>query len=146
MILANEEGKVIRVLNAVATGVTAQYSTALDMSPFDEAIFYVMFGTIADGTPTVKLQESVDAAFTSPLDIEGSSISVTPTTHNNKVAVLNIARPLKRYVRVAIVRSGTTGQVIDGVLAVQYSGTGPVTHDTSVLGAKMFGNPKEGTA
>jgi hypothetical protein len=146
MNVAIETTKVTRVGNAVVAGTTAQYSSAVDMTGYEEVLFVAAFGTVTDGTPTVKVQVAVDAAFTSPIDVKGSSVSVTPTTHNNKVAVVTVKRPSKTFVRLAVMRSGSTGQVIDGILAFQFRGKGVETQSTSVLATKTLVAPEEGTA
>lgn len=144
----SEGEKVIRVMNAVAAGTTAQNSTGVDTQGFEGVKFYTSFGTITSGAATsVNLaQSSDDGSSDAYADLTGSSITVADDD-DNQVVVHDIFRPRERYVRVEIARA-TQNSVIDGVIAVLYGASKlPTTDDTTtVVGREVYASPAEGTA
>lgn len=140
--------EILRSMNAVAAGTTTQNGTGVDCSDCDGVLFVAGFGTItASAVTSLKAQQSSDDASADDYtDIAGSAQSVTPSTHDNKSVVLDIFRPLKRYVRPVIVR-GTANAVIDGILAIKYNlRKQPASTHASIAAAKSLVSPAEGTA
>lgn len=144
---ANTE-KVIRVMNAVAAGQTAQTSSAIDTKGFDGVKIYSAFGAITAGAATsVKVQQSSDdASADAYADLLGTSVTVADDD-DNQVVVHDIYRPRERYLKVVISRA-TQNAVIDGIIAVLYSATkSPTTDDSStVVARETHVSPAEGTA
>lgn len=144
--------KVTRVMNAIAAGVTTpQTSTAVDMANFNGVRFIVSLGVgSASSVGQIKATQA-DTAGGSPVaftDIAGSGGTVfTPTTDDNKVWILDIYRPTRRYVKCVVIR-GTGNTVIDGIIAEQYAPKVlPKTDDTTtVLGRTLLVSPADGTA
>lgn len=141
----SKEIKVTRVMNGVAAGVTAQNSSSVDMQNFDSVMFVAMFGSITAGAVTSvnAAQSDDDSTFA---DLAGTGITVADSD-GDQVAVIDLERPVGRYVRCEISRA-TQNAVIDGVLAIQYRGrTKPTTHDVStVIASELHVSPDEGTA
>ena len=67
----------------IGIGATVN-GAAVDCAGFDEAMIVFDVGVVAaSGTIDTKIQESVDSAFTSPLDITGAVfVQVTPANDN----------------------------------------------------------------
>lgn len=144
---ANTE-KVIRVMNGVAAGTSAQTSSAIDMQGFDGVKIYSAFGAITSGAATsVKVQQSSDnASADAYADLLGTSVTVADDD-DNQVVVHDIYRPKERYLKVVISRA-TQNAVIDGIIAVLYGASKmPTTDDSStVVGRETHVSPAEGTA
>lgn len=144
---ANTE-KVIRVMNGVAAGTTAQTSSAIDTQGFDGVKIYSAFGAITSGAATsVKVQQSSDnASADAYADLLGTSVSVADDD-DNQVVVHDIYRPRERYLKVVISRA-TQNAVIDGIVAVLYGASKmPTTDDTTtVVARETHVSPAEGTA
>lgn len=143
---ANRE-KVIRVMNAVAAGTTAQTSSAVDTQGFDGVKFYTSFGAItADAVTSVEVQQSSDNSADTYVDLLGTNIAVAHDD-DNQVVVHDIYRPRERYLKVQINRA-TQNAVIDGVIAVLYGPNKmPTTDDAAtVVGRETHVSPAEGTA
>lgn len=142
-----ENNKVVRCSNAAAAAQTDVEATAVDMSGFQSVTFMVPFGTITAGAVTsIKAQQSDDNGSTDGWsDLEGTSVSVADDDDNG-VALLEISKPSKRYVR-CVVDRGTQNAVVDGVFAILSNPlSGPVTQHTTVIGAELHETPAEGTA
>lgn len=134
MIQITQEIKTTRVLNAVAAGQTTQNSSGVDCKDFDTAAFIIALGAItATGVVTVKAQQSSDDGNTDPYaDLIDASVAFADTD-GNKLAILEIAKPQKRYVRVSIARTAANS-ALDGVLALQGDAKAvPVAQDANTV-------------
>lgn len=140
---------VLRLSNAVAAGATASNSSSVDMLGWDGVFFIAAAGAItATAVSSVKAQQSSDNGSADDFtDIAGSSSpALTPATDDNKILLIDIYRPQKRYLRLSWVRS-TANTVIDGVFAIRYHGVvTPAALDATVKSLELFSNPPEGTA
>jgi hypothetical protein len=127
--------KVSRVSNAVAAGTTAVNCTSVDMAGFDSVAFYAAFGTLsATQVTSLKAQDSADNSTFA--DITGAVTANMADADSNKLLVLEVYRPLRRYVR-AVVQRATANAVVDSVTAVQRSAKKlPPTNDTTVSASK----------
>ncbi len=138
-------GKVTRVMNGVVAGTTEQLSSAVDMQDFDSCVFIAAFGAITSGAVTsLKVQASVDSAFTTPVDLIGCVSAAIADTDDNKLAMIEVYNlPDYRYLRLAVERA-TQNAVIDGVIAIQHSSRKqPTTHDgTTVSDALVSVSPR----
>lgn len=141
-------GKVTRVSNAVAAGVTDVTSSAIDMKGFDSCQFIVLLGAIVTAAVTsVKAQQSSDdGSADAYADLEGTGITVADDD-DNQMVVLDIDHPQERYLK-CIVDRATQNATVDGIIAIQYNAQKePVTHDaTTVVGSEYHHAPAEGTA
>ena len=144
----SKHGKVTRVMVGVAAGQATNNGDSVDMKGFDSVTFIALIGAIvATGTVTFKVQQSSDDGVADGFsDLEGTAISYM-ADDDNKMAVLEINCPLKRYVRPVLITATANG-TIDGVVAIQTKPSAePVTHDAStVLAAEFHHAPAEGTA
>jgi hypothetical protein len=140
-------GKFSRISNAVAAGQTTVTSSAVDMLGFDAVTAVYAFGSITTGAATsVKAQQSSDDGSADAYsDIEGSSITVLDS-YDNKLVLIEINNPQKRYVKFLVSRA-TQDSVVDGIFAIQ---TGaklePVTQPATVATSEYHLAPDEGTA
>lgn len=136
-------GKVTRVSNAVAAGQATTNCTSVDMKGFESVTFIVSVGTIvATGTVTIHAEQSTDNSTFA--DLKGTSIAYTDAD-DNKLAVLEITKPLERYVRCVVITATANG-TIDGVIAIQGAANEePVTNGSTVVGTEQHASPIEGT-
>lgn len=141
--------KVVRCKNAVSAGTTdITDATGVDVSGFEEVTFIVPFGAITgSGVQSVKAQQSDDdGSSDSYSDLAASSVTVADD-QDNKVAILSIRRPRKKYVKCVVLRA-TQNSAIDCIIAIlRHPRVSPVTQDTTVMAAsKELAGPSEGTA
>ena len=119
-----EESLVSRLVNATVAGttnITPQHG--VDMSNFDGVLFVCLMGTLTAGQVTkIKAQQSNDDGVADAYaDITGAETAAAADGDGNKVLILDVYKPLKRYV-LPIVERATQNAVIDGLIAVQYRG------------------------
>lgn len=139
--------KETRVLNATAVGIGNVNGSILDMQGFESVQFILLGGTITDGLLSIKAQDGNDPALADAADLAGT-LTTLQNADDNKAAVLDVVKPVKRYIRPVIVRGGATGAVIDGVIAIQYAArVEPVLNDAATVGAsKTVISPVDGVA
>ncbi len=138
---------IVRVMNAVAAGTgDTQDSSVLDMSGYDGVVFVAAFGTLTTNAVTdIRAQQGQASNLSDAADLAGTKVSLADTD-GNKVAVLDVYRPQERYVRCRVTRA-TANAVIDGIIAIQYSGSkAPITQGSTVAGIETHISPAEGTA
>jgi hypothetical protein len=128
----SKETKVVRVSNAVAAGTTVVNCTHVDTSGFENVTFLAAFGVIVAGAVTSVKAQQGDAADDSDMaDIDGAAADVADDA-DNKVAVLEVVRPTKKFVRLVISRA-TQNATIDDVEAILTGGRKlPVVPDSTV--------------
>lgn len=141
------EVKITRVMNAVAAGTTDQEGAVLDMSGYEGVMFVAAFGALtATQVTKIKAQQGALADGSDMADLAGTAVGPLADTDGNKLLVLDIYRPLERYVR-CVVDRGTANAVIDGVIAIQYSGrVKPVVQGSTVAFSEIHVSPDEGAA
>jgi hypothetical protein len=139
--------KVVRVMNGVAAGTTDQNGTGVDMTGFEGVAFVAALGAItASAVTSLKAQQSDDDGSADDYtDLEGTDVPIDDD-EDNKLLILDIYRPRKRYVRPVLLRE-TANAVIDGIYAVLYGPKDePITPDASVAETELHVSPDEGTA
>lgn len=137
--------KTTRVNNAAAAGTTDINTSSVDMAGYEGVRFTVLFGAIVAGAVTsVKAAQSADDSTFN--DLEGSAITVADDD-DNQAFIIDVWRPVDRYVRVTIDR-GTQNATVDGVIAEQYGPRvlAPTNDATTVGGQEVHTSPAEGTA
>lgn len=144
-----QNAKVSRVMNAVSAGTSDTNSSSLDMKGWDSVLFIASFGTLSTGAVTsiFAQQSSDDGSSDAWTALKGTRVSIAEAD-DNKVLLLEVAKPRERYVRCSVDR-GTGNAVIDNIVALQYNLTGtiaPVTQDTTVAASEVHHAPVEGTA
>lgn len=144
--VANSVMKVSWPIPATAVGTTSINGSVIDTAGFDGCLFVARAGTITDGAFDLKCQQGTDATVSDAADLAGSKVSLA-ITDDSKCLVLNIHKPLERYLRPVIVRGGATGSVIDGCCAILYGASQfPTSHDAVVIANEAWVSPAEGTA
>jgi hypothetical protein len=137
--------KFTRVANSAAVGTTAINGTVLDMTGYDGVLFLAEAGTITDGGLVLKAQGGAASDGSDAADLLGTATTLG-NANDNAVAALDVYRPLERYLRPVVVRGGSTGAVLDGIIAVQYAASHkPTVQDATVAASKLVISPAYGT-
>lgn len=142
--MLSKEVKISRVLNGVAAGFgDEKVSAVVDMQNLAGVVFIGVFGALTATAVTKMRVEQSDAADGSGMvKLVGSEISIA-VADANKMLVVDVKKPLKRYVR-AVISRATADAVIDGVVAVQYGPRkAPVFQPASVAGSAQIVSPEQ---
>lgn len=135
-----------RVKTIQTVDTAAIESDIIDMAGFDAIMFIVVWGTITDGTPLVKVQSGANPALTDAADLAGTSV-VAAVGDDNKLSIVDVTDIAERYVRAYVTRGGATGAVVDAILAIKYKAKKePVTQSADVAAIERHVAPAEGTA
>jgi hypothetical protein len=140
--------KSTRVLNRVAAGTTDQKCDGVDRQGFEGVRFTVSWGAIsATAVARCKVQQSDDDVDGHYTDLASSfTTALTATTDDNKITVVDVYKPTKRWIRLYVDR-GTANAEIDSVTADAYGCTlEAVTQPSKVTELKTLIGPAEGTA
>lgn len=115
----SRNSKILRVANAAAAGTTDVNSDSVDMAAYRSATFVAAVGALtATQVTKLKLQQSQDDGVVDDwTDIQGSATAALADTDGNKLLVIHLMRPTKRYVR-AVLDRGTANAVLDGIIAI----------------------------
>lgn len=128
---------------------TAVNGTAVDMVGFDGVMFIAVLGTVStDCVPTLKAQQSSDNGSADTFaDLEGSS-AAGDDGDDDDLLVVDVYRPRERYVRPVLTRAGgSTGAVLDGIIAIKYRGSKmPTAQHATEVARTVLASPAEGTA
>ena len=120
-----EDVKLTLVQAGLADGQTDPDSSSVDMSGFDGVLFVGIVGTITgSGTVTmIAAQSSDDSTFNT---LSGASVVATAAADSDKLLVIDIQRPVDRYVRTSLTRA-TANSIYGGTLAIQYKARSKAT-------------------
>lgn len=137
--------KVTRVLAAQADGTGTQSGDILDMSGYEGVMFIAKFDDV-DDTAVLTLQAQQDelnaAGGMATLD-DSATYTAGATDADDDLLVIDIHKPLKRYVRAQVVIA-TANAITAGVIAIQYGGAkDPQTQPATVLDSALLVSPAE---
>jgi hypothetical protein len=124
---------------ALADGATDPDSTAVDMAGYDGVMFIGICGTITgSGTCTLAASQSSDNAVADDFSaISGASAVATSSTKSDKILVVDVLYPAKRYVRTTLTRA-VANSVWGGTLALRYCAKNkPTTFTAAALAAAI---------
>jgi hypothetical protein len=146
---------VVRSVNDQVAGVGNVTGTHVDMQGYDGVLFLLAIGALTATQVTgLKAQMGTLANDTDQADIAGSQISVVYADANsNLLMVLDIYRPIMRYVRPVVLRS-VANAVVDAVIAILYqpdrygvgAASGLQALDATVKNLTVLASPPLGTA
>jgi hypothetical protein len=134
------------VPSAGGAASTALYGTALDLETYraSRVLMIVTFGVITAGAVmTIKAQTDAAAAFSTPLDITGSS-QVVADDKDDLTFMIDVINPPERFVRLAVMRATQTA-VVSSAYYLVYGLRGPVVTQT-VAGVEVHRDKATGTA
>lgn len=131
--------KIIRVMNAQAAGATPVNSSLVDTQGYDGVCFVGAIGALtATQVTNMKAQHGDAAGGGDQADITSGATAAMADGDSNKLLVVDVRRPSKRYVRVVVGRA-TANAVIDGVNAILYrSAKVPITQDTAQVSKSVL--------
>ena len=117
--------RIDRVGNSVAAGTTEVLSSVVDMQGYDGVCFVALLGDVTVNsvlTLTAKENTANSTSSPTPTNItDGATAAHTATASDadNKLLVVDVVRPSKRYVFASLTRTAANA-VVDGILALRY--------------------------
>lgn len=135
--------EIVRVENAAVAGTTDLISDAVDMAGWDGVMFIYAAGALTAGQVTKLTAAQCDTSGGSYVALTSAVTGAMADGDSNKLLVLDIFRPTKRYVQATFDR-GTQNAVIDGGIAIKYCGSkSPVTQGSTVAVSALVASPAE---
>jgi hypothetical protein len=116
-------------------GTSTLTSDVVDLQGWDGCLFIALTGDATSGTVLTLAALGNTANSTSgAVAITGASASYTSTSAtdaDNKMLLVDVVRPLKRYAHVTLTRA-TQNCVCNGIIAIKYRGAkAPITQSAS---------------
>lgn len=112
--------QLFRAVNATAAGTSVlTASTGVDMLGFEGALIICSMGALTASQVT-SLQATDSATNSSYVAITNAVTAAALDADSNKLLVLDVYRPVKRFLSVQVNRA-TANAAIDGVVIVQYN-------------------------
>ena len=144
-----EAAKIVPVLDAQGAGATNVNTAGVQMDGYNALQFVCHLGALTATQQTaIKLQQSDDNGATDAYaDLAGSQTDFAADADSNKVLVVEVREPVKRWVRAVVVR-GTANAVIQSVVAYAYDAKkeAVVQDAANVSQFKLVAGPDEGSA
>lgn len=132
--------KIDRVMTAQGAGTNDTLSgDILDLQNCDSVIAIAELGDVANtAVVSLKAYTGDNAALSDgAYETLYATVTATATSADNKLLVLDIVKPGKRYCRFDIVRA-TANAVVDGVVALRYNNRViPVTQGADVVDSEL---------
>lgn len=138
--LNNVEAVVVEA--AAAAGQTTLTTDAIDMAGWTGVCFEVHFGDVTAASVLDFAIEHSDEAGANFTEITDGALTKTAdgTAEDNKLWMIDVVRPTKRYVRATLAR-GSQNAVVNGIRAYKYGPrNAPVTQGSTVLGTLTLPN------
>ncbi|MGH7243604.1 MAG: hypothetical protein ACREJD_09330 [Phycisphaerales bacterium] len=134
--------KLTKIAEATGSGTSQVDSSILDMSGFEGVVFFTNMATANAGN-FIKATAGKVSNLSDGADLAGSKVT---TGTSDEAVLLEIAKPLDRYIRCSAVRGAAT--VCGEIWAAQYGArTVPVTNSlTGTQISKILASPAYGTA
>ena len=132
-----------RIQNAAVAGTSDTLSgDIVDLQGYDSAIIIAALGDVTNGAVvTLKAYCGDDSGLSDgAYKSNTAAVTATATSADNKLLVLDVVRPGKRYLRGDLVRA-TANAVVDGVFVIRYnSKTKPRTQGSDVVASALSVN------
>lgn len=140
-LLPNVEFVVVEA--AAAAGQTKLTTDTIDMAGWTGVVFIVHLGDVSDGSVLGLTAEHSDDDDSGFADLGGAlSFTAGASDADNKLLILDIVRPEKRYVRASLTRT-TANAAVNGITAIKYEGPHvPIVQGDTVLASAVLPNPK----
>lgn len=136
----SKNSKVVLVLAGQASGTSTLSTNPVDMQGYEGVMFVGSLATANAGN-FAKARQGQQANMSDGADL--ANTKVTPVTNGDSF-LLDIYKPLKRYVDVQITRGVAT--VTGDIYAILYGPRKIPTVHGSTINAEMHISPAEGTA
>ena len=126
---------------------TDQNSDRLDMQGYDGVLFLVPITDSVDtGVAALTIEQNDDDSDTGMSALTGAVATATSAANddlNNKLLIVDVYRPTKRYVQ-GVITSLTANIAFGNTIAIRYKGSKvPITADASVAASSLVAGPAE---
>lgn len=134
--------EVVVVEAAAAAGQTTLTTDTIDMAGWTGVMLVAHLGDVTDTSELGFAAHDSDESNANFDDLENPlAYTAGASDADNKLMILDVVRPEKRYVRGVLTR-GTANAVVNGIVAYKYGPINtPVTQGDTVLASATLPNP-----
>lgn len=132
----------VSVENAAVAGTSALTTDTIDMAGWTGVVFVAKLGDVTADSVLGFAAHDSDEASANFDDLEDPlAYTAAAADADNKLLVLDVCRPTRRYVRAVLTRADQNA-VVDGIWAIKYGPLeAPVTQGATVLASGTIPNP-----
>jgi hypothetical protein len=133
------------VVEAAASAAQTELVTdTIDMAGWTGVVFVAHLGDVTTGSVLGLKAEHSDDDDSGFADLAGAlAFTAGASDADNKLLVLDVVRPTKRYVRASLTRT-TANAVVNGIQAIKYGPLHrPIAQGDTVLDSDTLPNPAE---
>jgi hypothetical protein len=127
---------------SASAGQTELTTDVIDMAGWHGVAFVAHLGDVSSGSVLGLVADHSDTGSSAWDDLAGPlAFTAGVSDADNKLLILDIVRPEKRYVRARLTRT-TANAIVGGIIAIKYGGTAvPITQGATVLRSATLANP-----
>lgn len=133
----------IDAVHSAATDNATDYGTILDMSGYEGVMFIASVLKGEAYSLDMKVQQDTDSAMATAADLAGTLVAIDPAVGSDGFGIVDVYRPLERYVRVGVVAADATTPKAVHIIAIRYGAHNKPVSNTN---AEFHASPAEGTA
>lgn len=118
--------RVTRGLNGQSSNATST-GNVLDMAGFEGVMFILMGSSLLEGSTDIELQAKGSTSSTGTYTTYASAAASTMATgtYDRKMLVLDVYKPLKRYIKPVVAGASSDVKFCKSVAAIQYGARTP---------------------
>lgn len=131
------------VVEAAAAAAQTELTTdVIDTADCDGVVFVAHLGDVSDGSVLGLVADDSETGVGAWDDLEGPlAYTAGATNADNKLLILDVHKPERRYVRARLTRT-TANAVVNGITAIKYGLRDvPKTQGSTVLASGLLANP-----
>ncbi len=129
------------------SGTATRNGATLDMKQFKGVLMVVKFAAIAAlAVGSIKAQQGADSGLADAADLAGTAQAVV-TANANQIFIIDLYEPVKRYVRLVVVKDAANAMAEDAVY-IRYGATyrPQAVAVANAVNYERWSSPAEGTA
>ena len=130
-----KNAKIVKMNNGAAAGTSLVTSSTIDAAGYNSALVICDLAAVVDGSVmSLQVQDGAASNGSDAANITGASAGLTGATSSNGQIVVNVHKPLLRYLTATFART-TQNATVNSITAFLYNANGPepVTQPTTVL-------------
>jgi hypothetical protein len=132
------------VVEAAASAAQTELVTdTIDMAGWTGVVFVAALGDVTTGSVLGFKAMHSDDDDSNFADLDGAlAFTAGGSDADNKLMILDVVRPEKRYLRASLTRTSANA-IVSGIYAIKYEGPHvPITQGDTVLKSAVLANPK----
>lgn len=132
--------RITRGINAMSSGAEPS-GNELDMAGYDGVLYILVGSSLMEGSTNIDLKASGSTGSSGtfvPYSSYAASTAMVINSFDSKILALDVAKPLKQFVKPVVVGASSDAMHTRAIIAIQYNARTPgstVLRDSTYVGA-----------